>query len=127
MGALAGGYGGGVGALPGGIGGGGGEAGVITMLMSQTSMLRASEAEEELAKISDMIALTLSQSSGITHCVPMASMVPSQGGGGGNGGGGGRRPRPGASLSLLAAAGLESSKRGVFSRPPRRAPLSSKS
>ena len=38
------------------------------MLMSQTSMLRASEAEEELAKISDMIALTLSQSSGITHC-----------------------------------------------------------
>ena len=127
MGALAGGYGGGVGALPGGIGGGGGEAGVITMLMSQTSMLRASEAEEELAKISDMIALTLSQSSGITHCVPMAIMGPSQGGGGGNGGGGGRRPRPGASLSLLAAAGLESSKRGVFSRPPRRAPLSSKS
>ena len=105
---------------------------MITMLMSQTSMLRASEAEEELAKISDMIALTLSQSSGITHCVPMAIMGPSQGGGGGNGGvdgdgGGGRRPRPGASLSLLAAAGLESSKRGVFSRPPRRAPLSSKS
>ena len=127
MGALAGGYGGGVGALPGGIGGGGGEAGVITMLMSQTSMLRASEAEEGLAKISDMIVLTLSQSSGIKHCVPMAIMGPSQGGGGGNGGGGGRRPRPGASLSLLAAAGLESSKRGVFSRPPRRAPLSSKS
>ena len=127
MGALAGGYGGGVGALPGGIGGGGGEAGVITMLMSQTSMLRASEAEEELAKISDMIVLVLSQSSGITHCVPMAIMGPSQGGGGGNGGGGGRRPRPGASLSLLAAAGLGSSKRGVFSRPPRRAPLSSKS
>ena len=100
---------------------------MITMLMSQTSMLRASEAEEELAKISDMTVLTLSQSSGITHCVPMATMGPSQGGGGGNGGGGGRRPRPGASLSLLAAAGLESSKRGVFSRPPRRAPLSSKS
>jgi len=86
FGALPGGYGGGAGVAPGGYGGGGGDAGVITVVISHTSMPRASEAEASDANTSDMIVLTLSQPSGISHCTPIATMGPSQGGGGGSDG-----------------------------------------